>query len=189
MLRSAGQLEHFLLINVILKKSSTMSRVFSAVSRNKQSLSWFPVSNYLLFSQLNLPSVFPSLKWRVVTMSAETCNLNNAIWFCGGENKTDHLFLCLHPHVQFTASSNSLESRWDRYTYGWLAFPECDLTLCLCCAYWTAPSYMVFDPKAFSQFEFSNRDYVQQPLTQTKCPITLIDSLNCTERIEWSVLA
>lgn len=129
MLRSAGQLEHFLLINVILKKSSTMSRVFPAASRNKQSLSWFPVLNYLLFSQLNLSPVFPSLKWRVVTMSAETCNLNNAIWFCGGENKTDHLFLCLHPHIQFTASSNSLESRWDRYTYGWLAFPECDLTL------------------------------------------------------------
>lgn len=58
----------------------------------------------------------------------------------------------------------------------------------LCCAYWTAPSYMVFDPKAFSQFEFSNRDYVQQPLTQTKCPITLIDLLNCIERIECSVL-
>lgn len=111
------------------EKQHNVSCFFSAVSRNKQSLSWFPVSNYLLFSQLNLSPVFPSLKWRVVTMSAETCNLNNAIWFCGGENKTDHLFLCLHPHVQFTASSNSLESRWDRYTYGWLDFPECDLTL------------------------------------------------------------
>lgn len=128
MLRSAGHLEHFLLINVILKKSSTMSCVFSAVRRSKLSLSWFPVLNYL-FSQLNLSSVFPSLKWRVVTMSTETCNLNNTIWFCGGENKTDHLFLWLHPHIQFTASSNSLESRWDRCTYGWLDFPECDLTL------------------------------------------------------------
>lgn len=186
MLRSAGHLEHFLLINVILKKSSTMSRVFPAVSRNKQSLSWFPVLNYLLFSQLNLSPVFPSLKWRVVTMSAETCNLNNAIWFCGGENKTDHLFLCLHPHVQFTASSNSLESRWDRYTYGWLDFPECDLTLrwlltVLCLL--NCP----FIHGVWTVWIFQQR--LCAATFDTKCLITLIDSLNCIERIEWSVLA
>ena len=122
LLRSAGHLQHFLLINVILKKSSTMFFSF----KSEQTVSF-------LVSCAELLVLCCLVTWTSLILNEllSWCLLKPVTTRFDFEEVSMKLTVssCDYTHTYSSLlSSNSPESRRDRYVYAWLDFPECDLT-------------------------------------------------------------